>query len=109
MAETIADLVASGASREAVRDRILHDARERTAARLVAGDMGTGDVAQLVGVSEATIKRWADAGQIAGTHRTPGGHRHFDFEGVVSLVIENARKRAKLSGVGAGEGTVDHG
>lgn len=38
--------------------------------------MSTGDVAEVLGVSEATVKRWADAGTLT-CIRTPGGHRKF--------------------------------
>ncbi|MBI5537192.1 MAG: helix-turn-helix domain-containing protein [Deltaproteobacteria bacterium] len=38
--------------------------------------MSTGDVAEVLGVSEATVKRWADAGTLS-CIRTPGGHRKF--------------------------------
>ena len=32
--------------------------------------------AQLLGVSEPTLRKWTDAGRIA-TFRTPGGHRRY--------------------------------
>ncbi len=35
--------------------------------------MSTGDVAEVLGVSEATVKRWADAATLS-CIRTPGGH-----------------------------------
>src|SRR4051812_32342788 len=42
-------------------------------------------VAQLLGVGEATIKRWADAGEIE-CFRTPGGHRKFRLRDVTGFV-----------------------
>ncbi|MBI4299822.1 MAG: helix-turn-helix domain-containing protein [Chloroflexi bacterium] len=38
-----------------------------------------------LGVSETTLRHWADKGQIA-SFRTPGGHRRFDTEDVARLV-----------------------
>jgi excisionase family DNA binding protein len=42
-------------------------------------------VAQLLGVGEATVKRWADAGEIE-CYRTPGGHRKFRLRDVTGFV-----------------------
>jgi excisionase family DNA binding protein len=42
-------------------------------------------VAQLLGVGEATVKRWADAGEIE-CFRTPGGHRKFRLRDVTGFV-----------------------
>ena len=43
--------------------------------------LSTRQVAQLLGVGEATVKRWADAGEID-CFRTPGGHRKFRLRDV---------------------------
>ncbi len=43
--------------------------------------MSTGDVAEVLGVSEATVKRWADAGTLT-CIRTPGGHRKFRLRNI---------------------------
>jgi excisionase family DNA binding protein len=45
----------------------------------------TRQVAQLLGVGEATVKRWADAGEID-CFRTPGGHRKFRLRDVTAFV-----------------------
>ena len=37
------------------------------------------EAARSLGVSSATLRRWADAGKI-GFHRTPGGQRRYDVE-----------------------------
>src|SRR5437016_6946746 len=42
-------------------------------------------VATLLGVGEATVKRWADAGEID-CFRTPGGHRKFRLRDVTAFV-----------------------
>jgi excisionase family DNA binding protein len=47
--------------------------------------LSTRQVAQLLGVGEATIKRWADAGAIE-CFRTPGGHRKFRLRDVTAFV-----------------------
>jgi MerR family transcriptional regulator, light-induced transcriptional regulator len=50
--------------------------------------LSTRDVAAWLGVSEATVKRWSDAGMIA-CIRTPGGHRKFRKIDVRRLVEGN--------------------
>src|SRR5438309_11425946 len=47
--------------------------------------LSTRQVAQLLGVGEATVKRWADAGEID-CFRTPGGHRKFRLRDVTAFV-----------------------
>ncbi len=47
--------------------------------------LSTRQVATLLGVGEATIKRWADAGEID-CFRTPGGHRKFRLRDVTAFV-----------------------
>ena len=47
--------------------------------------LSTRQVATLLGVGEATVKRWADAGEID-CFRTPGGHRKFRLRDVTGFV-----------------------
>ncbi len=47
--------------------------------------LSTRQVATLLGVGEATVKRWADAGEID-CFRTPGGHRKFRLRDVTTFV-----------------------
>src|SRR5947208_16603498 len=47
--------------------------------------LSTRQVATLLGVGEATVKRWADAGEIE-CFRTPGGHRKFRLRDVTGFV-----------------------
>src|SRR5256886_16876181 len=47
--------------------------------------LSTRQVATLLGVGEATMKRWADAGEID-CFRTPGGHRKFRLRDVTAFV-----------------------
>src|SRR5438309_8245840 len=51
--------------------------------------LSTRQVAHLLGVGEATVKRWADAGEID-CFRTPGGHRKFRLRDLTAFV--QARK-----------------
>ncbi|HEX8939366.1 MAG TPA: helix-turn-helix domain-containing protein [Candidatus Limnocylindrales bacterium] len=46
----------------------------------------------LLGVSPATLRRWADAGQVP-TFTTPGGHRRFDRAALLSLLPLRQRRR----------------
>ncbi|GAC1344148.1 MAG: HTH-type transcriptional repressor CarH [Myxococcales bacterium] len=54
-------------------------------ARVTAEVLSTRQVAQLLGVGEATVKRWADSGEID-CFRTPGGHRKFRLGDVTAFV-----------------------
>lgn len=47
--------------------------------------LNTGHLAELLGVSEATVKRWADAGRIP-SNRTVGHHRKFRPEDVATFL-----------------------
>src|SRR3954470_9680232 len=47
--------------------------------------LSTRQVEALHGVGEATVKRWADAGEID-CFRTPGGHRKFRLRDVTAFV-----------------------
>ncbi|HWE22373.1 MAG TPA: helix-turn-helix domain-containing protein, partial [Myxococcales bacterium] len=47
--------------------------------------LSTRQVAALLGVGEASVKRWADAGEID-CFRTPGGHRKFRLRDVTTFV-----------------------
>jgi excisionase family DNA binding protein len=60
----------------------LHEIDRRTMSTDV---LSTRQVATLLGVGEATVKRWADAGEIE-CFRTPGGHRKFRLRDVTAFV-----------------------
>src|SRR5206468_3659956 len=51
---------------------------------MAADVLSTRQVATLLGVGEATVKRWADAGEID-CFRTPGGHRKFRLRDVTAF------------------------
>ncbi|MEW6336964.1 MAG: MerR family DNA-binding transcriptional regulator [Acidobacteriota bacterium] len=50
--------------------------------------MSTGDLARAIGVSESSIKRWADEGVIRAT-RTAGGHRRIPTSEAVRFIRES--------------------
>ena len=49
--------------------------------------ISTKQVAQVLGVSEATVKRWSDAGTLR-CFRTPGGHRKFRLRDVKAFLAD---------------------
>src|SRR5260370_7178992 len=62
------------------------EAVSRSRARTMNADvLSTRQVATLLGVGEATVKRWDDAGEID-CFRTPGGHRKFRLRDVTAFV-----------------------
>ncbi len=46
--------------------------------------LSTADVARLFNVTETTVKRWADEGELK-CQKTPGGHRKFDMKHVIEF------------------------
>jgi excisionase family DNA binding protein len=52
--------------------------------------ISTKQVAQVLGVSEATVKRWSDAGTLR-CFRTPGGHRKFRLRDVKAFLADQAQ------------------
>ena len=51
---------------------------------MAAANLTTKDVARLLLVSEATVKRWADDGLLL-PKKTVGGHRRFSIQSVARL------------------------
>lgn len=49
--------------------------------------ISTRAVAEVLGVSEATVKRWSDAGTLR-CFRTPGGHRKFRLRDVKAFLAD---------------------
>lgn len=52
-----------------------------------------GEASRFLGVDESTLRTWADAGRIP-TYRTPGGHRRFARQALVSF-LEQSRHEAE--------------
>src|SRR6202165_5725527 len=65
--------------------------------------LSTRQVATLLGVGEATVKRWADAGEIE-CFRTPGGHRKFRLRDVTAFVQKRHYETAGPLPSGAPQG-----
>jgi diguanylate cyclase (GGDEF)-like protein/excisionase family DNA binding protein len=56
-----------------------------------------GDVANLLGVSPNTVRRWTDVGRIA-AHRSPGGHRRYLADDVLALLPQDENDGAAQPG-----------
>lgn len=52
------------------------------------GQLTTRKAAQILGVSEASVKRWCDRGQI-GVSKTPGGHRRLSEHALIEFARRN--------------------
>ena len=68
--------------------------------------ISTGNVAEVLDVSEATIKRWADAGALP-CIRTPGGHRKFRLRDVAMYKARLARVNSSYPVSDADDGTME--
>ena len=70
--------------------------------------LSTRQVATLLGVGEATVKRWADAGEIE-CFRTPGGHRKFRLRDVTAFVQKRHYETAGPLPSGASQAAAELG
>jgi excisionase family DNA binding protein len=89
------DTLKSVADPRPTLDPAILDAPER--------DLSPRQVAEAIGVSESSLKRWCDSGLIP-TRRTAGGHRRVPLAGVVAFLRERGfdPKRPDLLGLPAG-------
>jgi excisionase family DNA binding protein len=62
------------------------------------------EASDLIGVSPATLRRWAEAGDIK-AFVTPGGHRRFDRGTILGMLPTGPQPRRRLSDLGE---TVEH-
>lgn len=66
----------------------------------------TKEVARLLNISEATVKRWADDGTLP-SEKTAGGHRRFDLHAVTQLRREQTAEAGNRAIVSGSAGTSD--
>lgn len=62
--------------------------------------LSLGEASRLLGVTPATLRRWADHGDVA-AFVTPGGHRRFPRTAIEALVPQARIRRPALAGLGA--------
>jgi excisionase family DNA binding protein len=62
--------------------------------------LGLGEASRLLGISQGTLRRWADRGQVA-SFTTPGGHRRFPKAAILALLPSTRARRPQLSELGA--------
>src|SRR6185436_12041685 len=75
--------------------------------RMVAANLTTKDVARLLHVSEATVKRWADDGLLV-PKKTVGGHRRFSIQSIARLRREQGLAPAAPSSKASGRKKSGH-
>ncbi len=56
--------------------------------------MSTSEVAEILGVSQATVKRWTDDGSLR-CFRSPGGHRKFQEQDIRDFASRGRAKPAR--------------
>lgn len=57
--------------------------------------LGLGEASRLLGITPATLRRWADRGEVA-AFVTPGGHRRFSRNVIEALLPQRRRARPTL-------------
>ncbi len=62
--------------------------------------LSLGEASHLLGITPATLRRWADHGDVA-TFVTPGGHRRFPRMAIERLVPPRRQRRPPLNGLDA--------
>src|ERR1700730_18959435 len=62
--------------------------------------LSLGEARRLLGITPATLRRWADQGQVT-TFVTPGGHRRFPRTVIESLLPHDRAHRPALTRLGA--------
>ena len=65
------------------------------------------EACRLLGVDQSTLRRWSDAGKVP-VFRTPGGHRRYAEDDLLTLLGEKGRRPTFASGPAPSQGSV-HG
>jgi excisionase family DNA binding protein len=71
----------------------------RSASRAGNQWVSLGDASRLLGVSTATVRRWADAGRLT-AFTTPGGHRRFNRTTLEQMLPSDRGRRHELADAG---------
>ena len=75
---------------------------------MATSQLSTKEVARLLNISEATVKRWAEKGTLQSS-KTLGGHRRFSLQAIARLRREqNLGQREMRSGLASGKETTSH-
>lgn len=61
--------------------------------------LSLGEASRVLGISQGTLRRWADRGQVA-SFTTPGGHRRFPRTAIFALVPAGRARRPHLAELG---------
>ncbi len=62
--------------------------------------LSLGEASRMLGISQGTLRRWADRGQVA-SFTTPGGHRRFPRATIQALLPASRARRPALADLGA--------
>lgn len=62
--------------------------------------LSLGEASRILGITPATLRRWADKGDVA-AFVTPGGHRRFPRSAIEALVPQPRTRRPMLTGLSA--------
>src|SRR2546427_5681699 len=65
--------------------------------------LSLGEASRVLGISQGTLRRWADRGQVS-SFTTPGGHRRFPRAAILALLPAGRARRPQPSQPGADRG-----
>lgn len=95
-------LPAAGRSRPAARSS--RPTQDATATDWI----GLGEASRILGISEGTLRRWADEGRVS-VFTTPGGHRRFSRRALRNLLPAERAHRPTLAHLGASPARIVRG